>query len=234
MMSKASWVHTVRGLVVGVLLMVATVTGLLIREKFEEKKRVTYSEGLVESVLNAETAQVPDIIGKMAAYRPWTDPLLRAANDQAGAKSRQKLHSSLALLPVDPAQVDYLYDRLLDAEPSEVRVLREALAPHKDGLLAPGSRFRYITASTGGAQGRPCEQGLRSQSLASKQLTLQRRPCRPLTPIALAHFLGYQGRWKKLAARLPDAVLGCGYAAALALAFLLAPDASKVFIYFQF
>jgi hypothetical protein len=135
MMSKANRVHTVRGLVVGVLLTVATVTGVLIRDHFEEKKRVTYSEGLVESVLNAETAQVPDIVGKMAAYRPWTDPLLRAANDKAGAKSRQNLHTSLALLPVDPAQVGYLYDRLLDAEPSEVRVLRDALAPHKDGLL---------------------------------------------------------------------------------------------------
>jgi alginate O-acetyltransferase complex protein AlgI len=55
-----------------------------------------------------------------------------------------------------------------------------------------------------------------------------------LALVALAHFLGCQGRWKKLAARLPDPVLGCGYATALALAFLLAPDASKVFIYFQF
>jgi alginate O-acetyltransferase complex protein AlgI len=55
-----------------------------------------------------------------------------------------------------------------------------------------------------------------------------------LALVALGHFLGYRGRWKTLAARLPEPVLGCGYAAALALAFLLAPDASKVFIYFQF
>src|SRR5262249_53775459 len=50
-------------------------------------------------------------------------------------KSPQQLHASLALLPVDPAQVDYLYERLLDAEPSAVPVIRDALAPHKDGLL---------------------------------------------------------------------------------------------------
>jgi hypothetical protein len=55
-----------------------------------------------------------------------------------------------------------------------------------------------------------------------------------LVLVALGHFLGYQGRWKTLAARLPEAVLGCGYAGALALAYLMAPDASKVFIYFQF
>ena len=51
------------------------------------------------------------------------------------AKSRQKLHASLALLPVDATQVDYLYGRLLDAEPHEVPVIRDALAPHKDDLL---------------------------------------------------------------------------------------------------
>ena len=49
--------------------------------------------------------------------------------------SRQKLHASLALLPVDATQVDYLYGRLLDAEPHEVPVIRDALAPHKDELL---------------------------------------------------------------------------------------------------
>ena len=36
---------------------------------------------------------------------------------------------------MDPTQVNYLYDRLLDAQPHEVPVIRDALAPHKDGLL---------------------------------------------------------------------------------------------------
>ena len=70
----------------------------------------------------------------MAEYRQWTDPLLREENDKAAAKSRQKLHASLALLPVDPGQVAYLHGWLLDAEPHEVPVIRDALAPHKDEL----------------------------------------------------------------------------------------------------
>ena len=61
--------------------------------------------------------------------------LLRDENDKAAANSREKLHASLALLPVDPGQVDYLYGRLLDAAPHEVPVIRDALAPHKDALL---------------------------------------------------------------------------------------------------
>ena len=36
---------------------------------------------------------------------------------------------------MDASQVDYLYGRLLDAEPHEVPVIRDALAPHKDDLL---------------------------------------------------------------------------------------------------
>ena len=39
-------------------------------------------------------------------------------------------------MPGDAAQVDYLSGRLLAAEPNEVPVIRDALAPHKDGLLA--------------------------------------------------------------------------------------------------
>ena len=45
------------------------------------------------------------------------------------------MHLSLALLPVDASQVDYLFGRLLDAEPSEVPVLRDALAPYKEQLV---------------------------------------------------------------------------------------------------
>jgi alginate O-acetyltransferase complex protein AlgI len=46
--------------------------------------------------------------------------------------------------------------------------------------------------------------------------------------------LAHSGLWKGLSARLPAPLLGLGYAAALSLALLLAPGASKSFIYFQF
>jgi hypothetical protein len=114
---------------------VTTFTGLTIRDRVEEQRKGTYAAGLVQSLLNADTAQVPAIIAEMSDYRHWTDPLLREESDKAGASPSQKLHSSLALLPVDATQVNYLYDRLLDAQPHEVPVIRDALAPHKDGLL---------------------------------------------------------------------------------------------------
>src|SRR5262245_37912633 len=68
----------------------------------------------------------------MTSYRQWIDPLLREVQE----KSPQWFHASLALVPVDPGQVDYLYGRLLDADPRDVLpVVRDALAPYKDRLL---------------------------------------------------------------------------------------------------
>jgi len=73
----------------------------------------------------------------MAPYRRWLDPLLRDAYQEAEAKQDwgKQLHTSLALLPVDATQVEYLYGRLLDARPSEVPVIRDFLAPHKDHVV---------------------------------------------------------------------------------------------------
>ena len=49
-------------------------------------------------------------------------------------KAREHLHASLALLPVDPSQVDYLFNRLLSATENELPVLRDALKTHQSTL----------------------------------------------------------------------------------------------------
>src|SRR5262249_53557001 len=88
-------------------------------------------------LLDASTAEVPGIVRDMSPYRRWLDPLLRDAYVEAEKDNdrRRQLHASLALLPADATQVDYLYERLLDAAPREVPVLCDALTPHKDELL---------------------------------------------------------------------------------------------------
>jgi alginate O-acetyltransferase complex protein AlgI len=55
-----------------------------------------------------------------------------------------------------------------------------------------------------------------------------------LLGVALAHYCGVRGLARRWDTRLPPAVVGFGYAAAVALALFLAPDAGKAFIYFQF
>jgi hypothetical protein len=52
--------------------------------------------------------------------------------------------------------------------------------------------------------------------------------------VALAHLLGKTSLPRRLLDRVPDPVKGLGFGAALALAVVLAPGASKAFIYFQF
>src|SRR5262249_45667340 len=64
------------------------------------------------------------------------DSTLRDVLEKAPDGSREKLHASLALLPVDATQVDYLFDRLCKAAPGELPVLRDALKPHRAALTA--------------------------------------------------------------------------------------------------
>jgi formylglycine-generating enzyme required for sulfatase activity len=130
MMREAGRLHARRGL------MVAVVLTLLGWGGYETQGRMQ-AHALRRRLLDANTNEVPTIVRDMAAYRWWLDPLLRDTHTQAekGNDRHKQLHTSLALLPVDASQVEYLYGRLLDAEPGEVGVLRDALLPHKDGLL---------------------------------------------------------------------------------------------------
>ncbi len=130
LMRKASRYHAMRGFVVAVLLALIGWGG------YEGHGRLQ-AHALRGRLLDATTNEVPAIVQDMAAYRRWLDPLLRDAYQEAEAKQVQgkQLHLSLALLPVDASQVKYLYGRLLDAEPGEVPVIRDALAPHKEQLV---------------------------------------------------------------------------------------------------
>jgi formylglycine-generating enzyme required for sulfatase activity len=134
MMRRASHYHLLRGAALAVLLIVLTFAGLLIRDQVVEQQNATQAAGLVGRLLDADTAQVPAIVSDLQDYRPWADPLLRREHEKAAEGSRPKLHTALALLPVDPRQRDPLAERLLEAGPAEVPVLRQALLPHQKEL----------------------------------------------------------------------------------------------------
>src|SRR3954454_13242450 len=108
MMGKAGRYHVVRGLLVAVVLALMGFAG------YEGHGR-TQAHALRRSLLDADTKEVPAIVKDVAPYRRWIDPLLRDALREAEAnnESRKRLHVSLALLPTDPGQVEYLSTRLL-------------------------------------------------------------------------------------------------------------------------
>lgn len=92
------------------------------------------AESLVESIVTAETADVPGLVKQLPAYRGWANPrLLRHLHDSP-EDSKEHLHASLALLPADEGQTDYLYERLVKAGPTELPVIRDALLPQHEAL----------------------------------------------------------------------------------------------------
>ena len=135
MMAKASRYHVLRSSVLGLLLAVAAFTGMKIKDQVDDRRNATHASGLVNRLLDADIALVPQIVSEVESYRHWCDPLLREKNAQAEYDSPKKLRISLALLPVDPDQNEYLYNCLLQASPSEVPVILEALAPYSDKFL---------------------------------------------------------------------------------------------------
>jgi formylglycine-generating enzyme required for sulfatase activity len=101
---------------------------------YEQRLEQNQARALVERLVTADTAGVPVVLAELAHHRRSAAPLLRQALDQAEPGSRQRLHAALALLPDDPSQADYLAERLLDARPAEVLLLRDPLRPHAAGL----------------------------------------------------------------------------------------------------
>jgi eukaryotic-like serine/threonine-protein kinase len=144
MMRRAARYHLLRGVALALVLLALSAAGLAVWNEVVGQRRADRAAGLVQTLLKGDTPQVPGIVREMGPYRRWVDPLLREAYAQAETDRdrRRQLHASLALLPVDPGQADYLYGRLLDAEPQEVPVIRDALAPHKERLV--GRLWRVV------------------------------------------------------------------------------------------
>jgi serine/threonine protein kinase/formylglycine-generating enzyme required for sulfatase activity len=129
MMRRATRHHVGRGLAVAAILVLLGLLGWEGYGRLEGRR-------LRDRVLDARTTDVPGIVKEMASYRHWVDRLLHEAYAQAERDNDRprQLHASLALLPGDDGQVGYLYERLLEAEPQEVVVIRQALSEHEGDL----------------------------------------------------------------------------------------------------
>jgi serine/threonine protein kinase/formylglycine-generating enzyme required for sulfatase activity len=90
---------------------------------------------LQNRLLEATTEDVPALVREMGPYRGWLDGPLRQA--YATGDPRKRLHASLALLPSDDGQVNYLVGRLLAGSPAEVVAIRDSLEPHADAVCPP-------------------------------------------------------------------------------------------------
>jgi len=129
MMTRAGRMHGLRALGAAALITLLTWGGI-------EGYGALQASALVRALQAAGTSEVPPIVKQLSGYRRWADRMLRRMLRESGASSRAHLHASLALLPVDDGQVEYLYDRLLDGNTEWVPVIRDALKPHQTRLTS--------------------------------------------------------------------------------------------------
>jgi serine/threonine protein kinase/formylglycine-generating enzyme required for sulfatase activity len=129
MMGRAGRVYWRRGLVLALVVTLAALGG------FEAYGRLRASS-LVESLVTAETGDVPRLVPQLEGYRRWADPLLVRLAEDAKAGPKERLHARLALSPVDASQIDVLGERMLHASPAELPVIREFLKPHRARLVS--------------------------------------------------------------------------------------------------
>jgi formylglycine-generating enzyme required for sulfatase activity len=127
MMRRAGRVHGLRVLGMAALIALLCWIGLEVHGNFQ-------ATSLVDKLLAADTARVPDIIEQLSGYRRWADSRLRSLVQDDGAPGQDKVRASLALLPVDRTQVPFLEQHLLHALASEFPVLRDRLEPYRDEL----------------------------------------------------------------------------------------------------
>jgi eukaryotic-like serine/threonine-protein kinase len=135
MMRSAHRYHLVQSLSVAVVALAFALGGFAVWTRVLDQQQATHANGLVNQLLAADIDNVPGIISEIDQCRGWADPLLREKEAKGAIDSPQMLRVRLALLPADPSNEEYLYARLLDAEPSEVAVIGQALSPFKDSLV---------------------------------------------------------------------------------------------------
>jgi len=127
MMKKAGKYQLLRGCAMAISLV------LIAWGSYEGYGRLR-AAALAQSLTTAETAEVPKIIEELSGSNGWAANYLSEIVESSDDPKAQ-LHARLALLPVDPGQVEYLYERLLTASPNEVPVIGAALASHKAALV---------------------------------------------------------------------------------------------------
>ncbi len=135
MMRGAAQFHGLRAIALAGVVIVLAAVGFYVAKREAEAKRAVAAKSRVDQLLKADIAEVSGIVQAIASDRAGADLLLRQViEDRSVLSPKAKLRASLALLPVDPSQVNYLEARLLAADPTEFAVLRDALQRHQEAL----------------------------------------------------------------------------------------------------
>jgi hypothetical protein len=100
-----------------------------------ECNRYLHASALVQQLRHADTQIVGGIVSQLTTCRHWANPRLFRLLAESSPSSTEHLHASLALLSVDPSQIDYLFPRMLNVDGNELTVMIDFLRPYKEQLV---------------------------------------------------------------------------------------------------
>ncbi|MCA9263740.1 MAG: SUMF1/EgtB/PvdO family nonheme iron enzyme, partial [Planctomycetales bacterium] len=123
--------------------------GLLLTWHIRNSAKAARAEALVDTLTRATASEIPELVRELQDYRQWADPLLLVKNHDAAENSREKLHTSLALLETDWADTPYVRDALLRCQPDEFHVLLDFLAT---GALDERALTQWLWDQAGSAR----------------------------------------------------------------------------------
>ena len=123
MMKRATLTHG--AWFAGVLAIIVLLSGAFVT--YSTLSRMNF---LLSSLRRFDAAEIPGVLVQLAEYPRWIYAgRLRKLAARSESDPRSPLGYSLALLPDDHRQLDYLYTRLTTAAPAEMAVIRDTLKP---------------------------------------------------------------------------------------------------------
>jgi hypothetical protein len=137
MMRAATYHHLVRGLALLAIVAFLGVIGLYGWRRLDEQRRAAHAHELVSQLLAADIGQVPGLLDTLDDYRAWAEPELTRIADDPGRSPRHRLRACLALSPAEEGRTAYLLERLLTANPEDLRAIRTRLLARGDRLTGP-------------------------------------------------------------------------------------------------
>ena len=141
MMAARRWYGIVAAL--SLLLFAAILLG------FREYNGRIQGQRIANNILTAETDDLAALLEEeLPRFRRWAAPVLIAAVEEDNQHERARLRGSLALLPVDPGQLMYLKQRLIDCSVEEFKLLLRHLRSFEKELVPEMWRVLKDTDNT--------------------------------------------------------------------------------------
>ena len=113
-----------------------------IREERLEEQYSAEASRLVDSLLNAETSRVPEIVAGLGFYEKWAGPRLLSEYQNQPDGSSEKLHVAMAMAATENEQLDYLTQQLPRVSAERFLAVSSTIVPNSG--IGEGEKHREI------------------------------------------------------------------------------------------